>query len=287
MISGAPSSVSAMPTSTATPTSATPPTTSPMRIHGECRSQRPSGAAHYRGSRARPSRHRCAQSPAGCGGAGPAAGRRSWCCSTTGSEVVRRRRSTCRWPRSSASSTSSPRPSASIDLDTAADAPDDTTSERADAAPKVVLSFDDGTADWPDVVLPALVERSLPATFYVVHRLRRRRIAVPRRRPAGQLGRPGGDGGDGLRHDRLPHAHPPRARRRLGGRRRRRDRPLRRVDRGAPRSTVPATSPTRRPSRRLPPPRSSCAGTSRPPRSPATSSTSPARPTSTGSGATP
>ena len=30
-----------------------------------------------------------------------------------------------------------------------------------------MLSFDDGTADWPDVVLPALVERNLPATFYV------------------------------------------------------------------------------------------------------------------------
>ena len=30
-----------------------------------------------------------------------------------------------------------------------------------------MLTFDDGTADWPDVVLPALVERSLPATFYV------------------------------------------------------------------------------------------------------------------------
>ena len=30
-----------------------------------------------------------------------------------------------------------------------------------------MLTFDDGTADWPDVVLPALVERGLPATFYV------------------------------------------------------------------------------------------------------------------------
>ena len=30
-----------------------------------------------------------------------------------------------------------------------------------------MLSFDDGTADWPDVVLPALVARGLPATFYV------------------------------------------------------------------------------------------------------------------------
>ena len=33
--------------------------------------------------------------------------------------------------------------------------------------PNVVLTFDDGTADWPDVVVPALVERGLPATFYV------------------------------------------------------------------------------------------------------------------------
>ena len=53
-----------------------------------------------------------------------------------------------------------------IDLDTAVDLLT-TGTERADAAPKVVLSFDDGTADWPDVVLPALVERRLPATFYV------------------------------------------------------------------------------------------------------------------------
>lgn len=31
----------------------------------------------------------------------------------------------------------------------------------------IVLTFDDGTSDWPDVVMPALVERGLPATFYV------------------------------------------------------------------------------------------------------------------------
>ena len=53
-----------------------------------------------------------------------------------------------------------------IDLDTAVDLLT-RDFQSADAAPKVVLSFDDGTADWPDVVLPALVERSLPATFYV------------------------------------------------------------------------------------------------------------------------
>jgi peptidoglycan/xylan/chitin deacetylase (PgdA/CDA1 family) len=53
-----------------------------------------------------------------------------------------------------------------IDLDTAVDLLR-RDFQSADAAPKVVLSFDDGTADWPDVVLPALVERSLSATFYV------------------------------------------------------------------------------------------------------------------------
>jgi peptidoglycan/xylan/chitin deacetylase (PgdA/CDA1 family) len=31
----------------------------------------------------------------------------------------------------------------------------------------VVLTFDDGTADWSEVVLPELVARQLPATFYV------------------------------------------------------------------------------------------------------------------------
>ena len=53
-----------------------------------------------------------------------------------------------------------------IDLDTAVDILS-TRSGPVAAAPKVVLSFDDGTADWPDVVLPALVARRLPATFYV------------------------------------------------------------------------------------------------------------------------
>jgi peptidoglycan/xylan/chitin deacetylase (PgdA/CDA1 family) len=37
----------------------------------------------------------------------------------------------------------------------------------ASSTPQVVLTFDDGTADWPDAVLPALVERRLPAIFYV------------------------------------------------------------------------------------------------------------------------
>jgi peptidoglycan/xylan/chitin deacetylase (PgdA/CDA1 family) len=33
--------------------------------------------------------------------------------------------------------------------------------------PSIVITVDDGTADWPDVLMPALVERGLPATFYV------------------------------------------------------------------------------------------------------------------------
>jgi len=36
-----------------------------------------------------------------------------------------------------------------------------------DPRPRVVLTFDDGTADWPEIVLPALLARGMPATFYV------------------------------------------------------------------------------------------------------------------------
>jgi peptidoglycan/xylan/chitin deacetylase (PgdA/CDA1 family) len=38
---------------------------------------------------------------------------------------------------------------------------------EGDEQPFVVLTFDDGTADWVDEALPELVERGLPATFYV------------------------------------------------------------------------------------------------------------------------
>ena len=47
-----------------------------------------------------------------------------------------------------------------------------------------MLTFDDGTADWPDVVLPALVERRLPAVFYVSTDF------VERGRPFPDAGRP-------------------------------------------------------------------------------------------------
>lgn len=39
--------------------------------------------------------------------------------------------------------------------------------DAASDSPRVVITVDDGTADWPDVFMPALVERGLPATFYV------------------------------------------------------------------------------------------------------------------------
>jgi peptidoglycan/xylan/chitin deacetylase (PgdA/CDA1 family) len=52
-----------------------------------------------------------------------------------------------------------------IDLECAVAALADGAAGEVDG--RVVLSFDDGTADWPDVVMPALIERRLPAVFYV------------------------------------------------------------------------------------------------------------------------
>jgi peptidoglycan/xylan/chitin deacetylase (PgdA/CDA1 family) len=43
----------------------------------------------------------------------------------------------------------------------------------------VVLTFDDGTADWSDVVLPELEARNVPATFYVSTDFVDRRLAWP------------------------------------------------------------------------------------------------------------
>jgi peptidoglycan/xylan/chitin deacetylase (PgdA/CDA1 family) len=65
-----------------------------------------------------------------------------------------------------------------VDLDAAAAY---LTSPAADAAdrPKVVLTFDDGTADWPDVVLPILVERGYAATFYVSTDFVERQTSLP------------------------------------------------------------------------------------------------------------
>ena len=45
--------------------------------------------------------------------------------------------------------------------------------------PRVVITVDDGTADWPDVFVPALVERGLPATFYVATDFVERQLPFP------------------------------------------------------------------------------------------------------------
>ena len=48
-----------------------------------------------------------------------------------------------------------------------------------DGPPKVVLSFDDGTADWVDVVLPVLAAHNAPAVFYVATDFVERAEAFP------------------------------------------------------------------------------------------------------------
>lgn len=50
-----------------------------------------------------------------------------------------------------------------IDLDTAVDE----ITGRGPATPAVALTFDDGTADWVDVVAPLLARHRVPATFYL------------------------------------------------------------------------------------------------------------------------
>lgn len=69
----------------------------------------------------------------------------------------------------------------SLDEALRTDAPASTAPARA---PAVVLTFDDGTADWPEVVMPMLLERGLPATFYVSTDF------VERQRPFPDDGRP-------------------------------------------------------------------------------------------------
>lgn len=56
--------------------------------------------------------------------------------------------------------------------------------QASTGGPSVVLTFDDGTADWVDVVLPELVARRVPATFYVATDF------VESRRPFPDDGRP-------------------------------------------------------------------------------------------------
>ena len=76
----------------------------------------------------------------------------------------------------------------------------------------VVLTFDDGTADWVDEVLPVLVRHRAPATFYVATDFVERQRRLPRRRAADLLGRAGRAGGVRAGHHRLAHPHPRAAR---------------------------------------------------------------------------
>ena len=190
-----------------------------------------------------------------------------------GGRTVRRRRSTCRSPTFEHQLDQLAEADRVVDLDAAAEL----LTARAERA--------DDRAEG----------RAVLRRWH--RRLARRRAAGPRRagspgdvlrRPpaSSTRGSPFPDGGrpvswagladmaaTRVRHDRLPHAHAPGARRCVGDRRRRRDRPLRRVDRGAPGSTVPSLrlpeghrSVSRRRSRRAPALHDGRAGRQRPQR---------------------
>jgi len=69
-----------------------------------------------------------------------------------------------------------------VPLDRAADSLEGGGSN--DVRRQVVVTFDDGTADWVDQVLPVLVRTGVPATFYVATRF------VDEQRPFPDAGRP-------------------------------------------------------------------------------------------------
>ncbi len=62
-----------------------------------------------------------------------------------------------------------------VDLDTAADE----LAADAPVRPGVVVTFDDGTTDWVDHVLPALDRHGVPATFYVATDFVDRQLPFP------------------------------------------------------------------------------------------------------------
>lgn len=64
-----------------------------------------------------------------------------------------------------------------LTLDDAADELDAASDD--DVEPGVVLTFDDGTQDWVDHVLPALEHHGAPATFYVATDFVERRVEFP------------------------------------------------------------------------------------------------------------
>jgi peptidoglycan/xylan/chitin deacetylase (PgdA/CDA1 family) len=60
---------------------------------------------------------------------------------------------------------------------------------NADDRTHVAITFDDGTEDWVDLAMPALAERSLPATFYVSTDFVERGLSFPDRgRPVSWAG---------------------------------------------------------------------------------------------------
>lgn len=54
-----------------------------------------------------------------------------------------------------------------VSLDTAVTMLTESDHRVSVTEPAVVITVDDGTGDWPDLVMPALVDRDLPGTFYV------------------------------------------------------------------------------------------------------------------------
>ena len=99
----------------------------------------------------------------------------------------------------------------------------------------VVVTFDDGTADFVDVAVPILVRHRVPATLYLATAFVEDERRVPRRRAAGVVVRAARRVLDWTGRHRLAHAHAPAARSDLAGRGRRRARPVDRPDRRAPR----------------------------------------------------
>ena len=75
--------------------------------------------------------------------------------------------------------------------------------------PGVVLTFDDGTDDWVDQVLPRLERRACAGHVLRVHPVRGGRRRLPRRRAPHHLGGAGRDGLVRPGDDRLPHPPPP------------------------------------------------------------------------------